>query len=299
VVVSNALPALLLLATTPVFAGWWEVYQADAQYDLTAARREALATVAADPKSADAIAAAGWWLENLSSISDPGSILDAAGDRARDPELSFTLARIEGSLLDRPPMGSLATVEIAGPFGRFDTLDLERDVVPPDGELPPIGTVWRGDTSVYRLLQRTATGTVAPPDSMDVGGVYLAAWTVVVDRRIDGWLALEAQGGVNLEVDSRPVARLRDCGSTEPGVTWYRMVLDRGRHRIRVAMGSPRGPRVRVSVFGRTESKDLEGSSAGVFQAEDTHLRKTFSTAVSLRNLSHQAATVSAAQIYN
>ena len=122
VVVSNALPALLLLATTPVFAGWWEVYQADAQYDLTAARREALATVAADPKSADAIAAAGWWLENLSSISDPGSILDAAGDRARDPELSFTLARIEGSLLDRPPMGSLATVEIAGPFGRFDTL---------------------------------------------------------------------------------------------------------------------------------------------------------------------------------
>jgi hypothetical protein len=57
--------------------------------------------------------------------------------------------------------------------------------------------------------------------------------------------------------------------------------------------------RVRVSVFGRTESRDLEGSSTGVFQAEDTHLRKTFSTTVSLRNLSYQAGTVSSAQIYN
>jgi prepilin-type N-terminal cleavage/methylation domain-containing protein len=57
--------------------------------------------------------------------------------------------------------------------------------------------------------------------------------------------------------------------------------------------------RVRVSVFGRTESRDLEGSSTGVFQAEDTHLRKTFSTAVSLRNLSNQAAEASSAHTYN
>jgi hypothetical protein len=57
--------------------------------------------------------------------------------------------------------------------------------------------------------------------------------------------------------------------------------------------------RVKVSVFGRSESRNLEGASAGVFSAEDTYVRKTFSTAVSLRNLASQAAEVSGAQIYN
>jgi hypothetical protein len=57
--------------------------------------------------------------------------------------------------------------------------------------------------------------------------------------------------------------------------------------------------RVKVSVFGRSESRNLEGASAGVFSAEDTYVRKTFSTAVSLRNLASQAAEASAAQVYN
>jgi hypothetical protein len=50
--------------------------------------------------------------------------------------------------------------------------------------------------------------------------------------------------------------------------------------------------RVRVTVFGRSASKNLEGASAGVFSDEDTYLRKTFSTAVSLRNLAFQASEV-------
>jgi prepilin-type N-terminal cleavage/methylation domain-containing protein len=57
--------------------------------------------------------------------------------------------------------------------------------------------------------------------------------------------------------------------------------------------------RVKVSVFGRSESRNLEGASAGVFSTEDTYVRKTFSTAVSLRNLAYQAMEVSSAQIYN
>jgi hypothetical protein len=57
--------------------------------------------------------------------------------------------------------------------------------------------------------------------------------------------------------------------------------------------------RVRVSVFGRTASRNLEGSSPGVFSADDTHVRKTFSTAMSLRNLAYQAAEASSAQTYN
>ena len=42
--------------------------------------------------------------------------------------------------------------------------------------------------------------------------------------------------------------------------------------------------RVRVTVSGRSESTNLQGATAGVFAAEDTHLRKTFTTTVSLRN---------------
>jgi hypothetical protein len=41
---------------------------------------------------------------------------------------------------------------------------------------------------------------------------------------------------------------------------------------------------VRFSVVGRTESTNLEGASEGVFSPEDTHVRKTFATTVSLRN---------------
>jgi hypothetical protein len=48
--------------------------------------------------------------------------------------------------------------------------------------------------------------------------------------------------------------------------------------------------RVRVTVAGRSESTNLEGASAGVFAAEDTHLRRTFTTTVSLRNQLGQAA---------
>jgi hypothetical protein len=43
--------------------------------------------------------------------------------------------------------------------------------------------------------------------------------------------------------------------------------------------------RVRFSVVGRTESTRLTGGSEGVFAPEDTHVRKTFATTVSLRNM--------------
>ena len=48
--------------------------------------------------------------------------------------------------------------------------------------------------------------------------------------------------------------------------------------------------RVRVTVAGRSESTNLEGASAGVFAADDTHLRRTFTTTVSLRNQSSAQA---------
>jgi type II secretory pathway pseudopilin PulG len=41
---------------------------------------------------------------------------------------------------------------------------------------------------------------------------------------------------------------------------------------------------VRVTVTGRSESTNLEGATPGVFDDNDTHLRRTFTTTVSLRN---------------
>jgi len=41
---------------------------------------------------------------------------------------------------------------------------------------------------------------------------------------------------------------------------------------------------VRVTVAGRSESTNLQGATQGVFAAEDTHLRRTFTTTLSLRN---------------
>jgi len=48
--------------------------------------------------------------------------------------------------------------------------------------------------------------------------------------------------------------------------------------------------RVRITVGGRTESTSLEGATPGVYAAGDTHLRRTFTTTVSLRNQLNQAA---------
>jgi prepilin-type N-terminal cleavage/methylation domain-containing protein len=47
--------------------------------------------------------------------------------------------------------------------------------------------------------------------------------------------------------------------------------------------------RVRITVAGRSESTNLEGATHGVYAAGDTHLRRTFTTTVSLRNQLSQA----------
>ena len=47
--------------------------------------------------------------------------------------------------------------------------------------------------------------------------------------------------------------------------------------------------RVRITVGGRSESANLEGARPGVYAAGDTHLRRTFTTTVSLRNQLSQA----------
>ncbi len=258
--------AAVTLSAVPAVAQWLEIYRADASLDLRAARELAAEAVAADPSSVDAVAAAGWWLENLSMLPEAGEIAELLADRPRDPELGFLLAQIEARLELGPPQGSLETVELAGPFGVFETVDLERGVVPPDHLLPPLETPWRGPGSAFRLRIRSAIGAAAPSEPLTGPGVYLAAWTVVVDERLDGWLVLEVGGSANLELDGTMVARLRQCGELDPAVSWYRVELAPGRHRIRVEMAAPGGPQARVSLIddrGRPAVVRLDVASDG------------------------------------
>ncbi len=245
-----------VVIAVPAGAGWWEVHRADQDFDLSDARRLALAALAADPQSADAVGAALWWLDNFDNLPDPGEIL-IFDDGPRDPELGFLLARIEAEAHGRAPEGTLIPVELAGPFGVFPNLDLERSVAPSDGDLPPLGTPWTWPWEPYRVVVESGDGSVAPPESMDAGGVTLAAWTVEVDRFLDGWMVIEAVGNLDVTLDGRQVARLRRCGEVDPEVSWFQLTLDPGPHRLRVAMGSRVRPRVRVSLLDR-EGRPVE-----------------------------------------
>lgn len=239
---------LMTLATAPAAAGWWELHQADAALDLVTARREAIATVAEDPLGADAVAAARWWLDSMDDLPDPGEILTVVAG-PRDPELEFLLARIEAELAARPPAGALAPAELAGPFGVFDVLDLERKVVPADADLPPLHTPWSRPWQPYRVLLSTADATVTVPESMDAGGIVLAAWTLAAPSAADAWLAVECQGSLNLALDDREIGRLRDCGHQDAELTWFKVNLEAGLHRLRAELGSRPAGRVRISLY--------------------------------------------------
>jgi hypothetical protein len=238
----------ILASASTASADWWEVHQADAGFDLATARRVALETVADDPTSADAVAVAGWWLSQMHNLPYPEEILSYAGG-VRDPEFGFLLARIESDLNGRPPAGVLASAELAGPFGVFDTFDLERGAAPPDAELPPPDTVFVHPWDPIRFDLTTLDGVIAPPEILTSRGVFTALWAVRPEREFDGWMAVEASGSYDLAVDGRPVDSRRYCGQRAAEVTWYRVRLERGRHRLRVDFASRGRPQLRLSFY--------------------------------------------------
>ncbi len=238
----------LVAGAAPATAGWQELWRQDMRFDLVAARTAAIETVSKEPESADAVAAAAWWLERMDHLPAPEELLTAAIG-ARDPELGFYLGLIDSRLDLEAPPGALAEAEVSGAFGGFSTLDLERDVVPADSGLPGLETRWAGDAEPFRVRLRTLDGYLAPPRSMIAEGVYLVAYDVVAASDTSGWLVVEAAGGFNLELDGVEIDRRRACGVSEPETSWYRIRLEEGGHRIRVALGALREPRVRLSLL--------------------------------------------------
>ncbi len=248
--VHRFLPVLLIL-TAAVFgesSTWWDVRQADVQMNLARARAEALKVIENDSRSADAVAVAAWWLGTLDSLPGPAEILETATPPF-NPELAFILGLIESELSGRPPAGALTNAEISGPWGSFGRLDLGRNVVPADTELPPLGTPWNGGGTHYRLRLASEDGRIAVPQSLQLGGVVLVAWTIETTEAIDAYLVVEAQGDLNLEIDGEEIDTIRFAGVDDPGVNWYRVHLAPGLHRFRTAMAPQVLATVRLSLF--------------------------------------------------
>ncbi|MCU0304518.1 MAG: hypothetical protein MUC56_10725 [Thermoanaerobaculales bacterium] len=267
-----AVAVLLSFGALPVAADWWEAHRADAGFDLAAARRAALAAVTDDPTGADAVAAAGWWRRQLDNLPDPEEILAAAGE-IRDPELAFELARIGAALDGLPPAGVLATAEIAGPYGVFNTLDLERRPAPDDAGLPAPGTVFVAPWAPVRFTMSTLDGAVSPPDVLASRGVVVVLWSFRVDHGFDGYLAVEANGGYELALDGRAVGSGRMCGLEQPRVAWYRVRLEPGLHRFRADLAAPANPELRISLYDTSgapiEAEIVDTSTTGPWAGAD------------------------------
>lgn len=290
---TGALIGTLLIAL-PLSAGWWEVWERDMNLDLVGARELALQTIADDPSSAEAVAAATWWLANVEHLPEPEEVLAVAVD-GRDPELGLVLGRIENRLTVVAPPGALAEAELSGPFGVFSTLDLERGVVPPDEDLPPLPTRWQDIATPFRLTFKTPDGRHSPPMAMATDGVYLAAWTLEFSDDADGWMVIEAEGGYNLEVDGRSVDRRRDCGEGDPETNWYRVNFASGRHRVRVEISSVQVPQVRVSLLdsrGGPLGVSVGGRASGGWAASQVRPEEPPASAVLTERVSGQDPSV-------
>ncbi len=235
----------LLLVPTLASAGWMELVQADARGRLIEARTEALRLVESAPESPAAVAAAAGWLNRTDVLKEPEALLDVA-PRTGSPELGFVLGSLRGRLRHEPPTGVLRTAELAGPFGGFDLLDLDRRVWPSDKDLPMLGTRWSTDWKPFHLRFSSSDGWIGPPRPLLRTGVYLACWTVSAPSRLDGWLVVELDANGDIELDGKALSSVRPLENLSAEVVWYRVHLEAGAHRLRVAMASTGVPRVRA-----------------------------------------------------
>jgi hypothetical protein len=119
------------------------------------------------------------------------------------------------------------------------------------------------------------------------------------------------------QTTSNPILERRDMNGA--GGQWYPVAANIENFQVQFGVGtnpdfvdSPAQPnpddpstwimRVKVTVAGRSESENLQGSTERVYAADDSdrmYVRKTLSTTVSLRNLSFAAANQTYGASYN
>jgi hypothetical protein len=162
--------------------------------------------------------------------------------------------------------------------GGVDTLNLNHNpsgvaqVNPPggfNGEVHPDCAV----IGVFRVVQyRVNPLPPTPNPNLERRDLSLAEPWIAVSRNIENLQIQYAVGSSNLFVNA-------PAQPTSDPLTWIN--------------------RVQVTIGGRTESVNLEGGSQGVFQASDTHVRRSFSTTVSLRNIFFASAQAGSGGTYN
>jgi len=225
-------------------AGFETLMDHEMRMEFAAARQAALDTVSRESGSADAVAAAAWWEDNLDNMLRPAEILDAAHPPLQ-PALALILSHIEADISERVPAGVPATVELSGPWGLFPRLDLERQPFPRD--IPPPGTVWKGPGSHFHLLLKNESGRARTPPSLSFGGDTLLSWRLRSPQDFSGWMAVEIRGSANLAVDGREIDRIRDPAISSPGLRWYRAHFSAGFHRIDVLMSPENAGWIRLN----------------------------------------------------
>jgi prepilin-type N-terminal cleavage/methylation domain-containing protein len=162
--------------------------------------------------------------------------------------------------------------------GGTDTLNLNHNPSGNAGLNPPGG--FNGEVhpdcaiiGVFRVIQyRVNPLPPTPNPNLERRDLSLAEPWIAVSRNIENLQIQYAVGTGNVFVDV-------PAQPTSDPATWIN--------------------RVQVTIGGRTESLNLEGGSQGVFQASDTHVRRSFSTTVSLRNIFFASAQASSGGTYN
>ena len=242
--------AVLFWWAIPASGGWWEVQRLDAALQLQEARQQALRSFFANPRGPEAVALAGWWFSNLDNLKDPGEIVENA-PRTDDPAVAFLLGLIEAELAGSPPPGTLSSFEISGPWGISGVLDVARDHIPAEDELPEVATPWSGPGSHFNYRCASEFGHLRTPSSLTADGLTVAAVSVRTDSAVDGWMVLEGRGSLYLELDGRVVDRIHLAGIDAPGVVWYRLNANAGTHRIRLALAPPATATARLTFLQR------------------------------------------------
>ncbi|TDI40108.1 MAG: hypothetical protein E2P02_17430 [Acidobacteria bacterium] len=177
-----------------------------------------------------------------------------------------------------------------------------------DGQLGLVPIELAGDPAYDGSVLSLSYATVSDSDIDGLAGTNRA-----VDQNcaIIGQFAV-IQYRVNpLPPAQNPMLERRDYGRSEP---WRPISANIENLQVQYSIGTTDNPfndeptvpdpddpeswitRVRVTVTGRSESTNLQGATAGVFAVGDTHLRRTFTTTVSLRNQLGTAQETSLAQ---
>jgi cellulose synthase operon protein C len=141
----------------------------------------------------------------------------------------------------RAENGAVTRWTVAGPFGAFAALDLDRPFPPEEGRLPAsVAGPLLGPARPTHPLQAPAGSVALEGEPFDGAYHYLAADVDVVEG--GAHLAmLRSEGPFRAWLDGAPLAERRGWTGTEPGQLFVAVTLTPGPHQLVVKLGREAG----------------------------------------------------------